>query len=276
MNLKRIISDLGSYPIALVGCHANNTGYPTCIHDIIIFDEDVTVPSTVYTCDDRTIIIHHGSINESRSFILAGYSTMNIIQDDTMMLASLIQNIKPRIAEIFCDCARISLTNSMVCTARAQNANTPTMATCWQKCANMHLCDAVLAMNHHVSSTHALEHLRHVKDHSDTVARISGMWGMERTSTTLLNRMSKAVTGIHQQQSAEIIQYKTDILLQEQRLADCYYYLCHQASAAMYTNPTHHEFVYSIAMDVGEAKDNTALIRHEIEFILENLNSQIK
>lgn len=275
VNIKRVISDLGSHPIALAGCHANNAGYSTCIHDIVIFDEDITVPSTVHACDDLAVIVHHGSINESRSTILAGYSTMSIIQDDTMVLAPLIQNTKARIAEIFCDCARISLTNSMVCTARAQNANTPTMEICWQKCANMYLCDAVLAMNHHVSSTHALEHLRHVKDYSETVARISGMWGTERASTTLLNRMGKAVTGIHQQQAAEIIQYKTDILLQEQRLADCYHYLCHQASTAMYANPAHHEFVYGIAMDAGEARDDTSLIRHEIESVLENLNSLI-
>lgn len=273
VNLERLVSDLGHYPIALVGCHSNGTGYPTCVHDIIIFDEKIAEPSAISTCNGQATIIHHGSINESRSRILAGYSTIGIIQDDTMVLAPLIQKIKSDISGIFLDCARNSLTDSMICTARSLDASTPVMEACWQKCANIHLCDAVLALNRLLPSTHTLEHLRGVDKYSDTVVVASSMWGIERASTTLLNRMSKAVVGMQRQQLAKIIQYKTDILLQEQRLADCYYYLCRQASIAMSTNLTHHEFVYSIAIDASQAsKDNTSLIRREIKHVLKILS----
>lgn len=274
VNLERIATDLGHYPIALAGCHSNGSGHSTCIHDIIIFDEKVTEPSAISTYDNQSIVIHHGSTNESRSHILAGYSTMTIIRDDTMVLAPLIQNIKSHISEIFLDCARISLTDSMICTARSLNAGTAVMAACWQKCANIHLCDAILAANHRMPSTHTLEYLRDVERYPDTIATISGMWGIERASTILLDRMSKAVVGLYPQQSAEIIRHKADILLQEQRLSDGYYYLCYQAGIAMSTNPTHHEFVYSIAIDAELAlKDNTSIIRRETKHVLNTLKS---
>lgn len=273
VNLEHMASDLGDHPTALSGCHSNGIGYPTCAYDIIIFDEQTTEPPTISTYDGQAVIMYHGSINESRSPTLAVYSTMSIIRDDTMVLAPLIQKIKSQASKIFFDCARISLTDAMICTARSLSTKTQIMANCWQKCANIHLCDAILAMNHLVPSTHTLEHLRGVDICSDTVAAVSRMWGIERASTTLLDRMGKAVVGMHSQRLAEIVQFKTDTLLREQRLADCYYYLCHQACIAMSTNPTHHEFVYSIALDVAQTiKDDTSFIRREIQHVLNILN----
>ena len=280
-GIRDIVDNLGPWPVALTGCRANDTAYALCGYDIVLFDENTaTAPTMVKSSDNQAVIIYHGSTSESRPQVLAGYHNMRIIRDDTMVLAPLVNSVKSHISKIFVDCARDSLTDAIMCSAKSLDGKTQDMAACWQKCAGIRLCDAVLAMNHFIPSSHSLHHLRHLNYNADTIKGISDMLGVERASTILIDRMTKAVTGIYggYETMPDIIRQKAGAMLQERRLADCYYYLCRQAGIALYRDYARPEFAYRIAMDVERntphTKEDATLVSRHAERLLKTLNAR--
>ena len=148
------------------------------------------------------------------------------------------------------------------------------MASCWLKCSALYLADAILFHNNRVPSSHALDGLRHAICDDRIPALIHDSLGVERSTLTLLTRMTDATVGLVDVAgilSADVIRLKASSMICDGRLADCYYYLCHVARDCLsfmnnntdemisymlrLSMDTNQESVYRNAMAIRDAAD---------------------
>ena len=202
----------------------------SCAYDLVVFDAPVGQPDVVRSGDD-TVILYGGALSEKRPAVLAGYLSMELVQDASMALASFLSALQARRDALFSDLARSSLAESMLCAGRAMAAlNEPgDLGSCWQRCASLYLGDAILAINGHVSSSHSLQNLRRIRGARGEIPVLMDTLGLERASRTLLDRMIKSAIGLSELVGgvpAAIIRFKAESLLAGHRIPDCYHYLC--------------------------------------------------
>lgn len=279
MDLASAAGGSRSHPVALAGCRSTGTGSPSCGYDLVLFDGAASGSPTVSALKGRTVIVYHGTLGETRPRVLAGYMTMRIIRDDSMTLAPFLRSVQSRRAQIFDDCARGCLVDSMVCCARALDMETGDEAACWQKCAALRLCEAILAADRRAPSSHALHHLRGMSYPDGDMAQVLPMLGTGRASGTLLQRMESAVAGICDALGVHqgVLRHKAAAMSHDRRLADCYYYLCSRACALMESDRTNPPFAYRMALDVerddAQMRKNATLVRGLAERLLLRLNS---
>ena len=221
---------LGAHPAGLVGCRSTGMHAESCAYDMVVFDAPVDRPDMVRSGDD-TVILYGDTLLEKRPAVLAGYLSMNLVQDASMVLASFLSSLQPRRDALFSDLARGSLAESMLCAGRAMAAldEPGDLGSCWQRCASLYLGDAILAIHGHVSSSHALQNLRRIRGTRDEISISIDTLGLERASRTLLDRMIKWAVGLSDLvggMPAAIIRFKAETMLADHRISDCYHYLC--------------------------------------------------
>lgn len=275
---------LGAYPAGLVGCRSNGTNYASCVHDLVVFDGSDS-PPTVMRSGGMAVILYRGSLRESRASCLAGYLSMSIIRDESMELAPFLSGVVKNRDTLLTDLARNNLTEAILCAERAAMALewSVDMGSCWQKCASLYLGDAILALNGHLPSSHALAALRDIRDDHTGVLASTGTLGMERASRTLLARMTESAAGLSDMVGGvppEIIRLKVGALLAGSKMPDCYRYLCGVSRGCLSVAGSVQigkdiEYAARVAFDAERdailVRGNAARVRSEADRILEAL-----
>ena len=107
--------------------------------------------------------------------------------------------------------------------------------SCWIKCAGISLIDYLLLQNKIIPNpAHSLSLLRNLKNEKNNQfsEKIISETGIERATPSLLSRMSKSSCGfsdmIENNQNSKIIEKKTNYLIENSLLSDCYLYLTYQ------------------------------------------------
>ncbi len=279
MDLPQLLEEHvpGLSPAGLVGCRSMGNFSTSCIHDIVVFDDLKHLPQII-THNDGKVMLCHGSLSDGRPLVLAGYLGMSIIRDDTMILASFLRNIKTNHEKLFRDCARIYLANAMLCTHKSSIA-VGDAVSCWQKCATLYLGDAVLALHSFAPSSHALSMLRSITGGTEysAIPLVVETLEAKRASPTLLHRMmlsTQRLAEVAGTISPYVIRHKAQALIDDSRLADCYWYLCHtsrdcwiQVGGTAIT-----ERAISIAIDINRditnVRNNAARIQEATDKLL--------
>ena len=102
----------------------------------------------------------------------------------------------------------------------------------WIKSAGYFLTDAILSLNmSRPSPSHMLNTIRNLEatQTNKTLALVIDSLGLERSTPSLLNRMSKSAIGlsdlVEKNNNSKIIQKKIDCLIMKSLFSDCYFYI---------------------------------------------------
>lgn len=235
MDFTQIIQDhhLSDFPIGLGGCRLSDAHFDSCGFDLVVFDGK-TDSKQVIEYDTKHIVIHHASLSETNSKRLLQYDQLEIIQDDSWELRMLLSKIKEKRPQLFSDFAKNSLIESLFCCQKTKDAieNSDIFASCWQKCSSFYLADAISSLNHlRPNPSHMIDTLRKLKKTpiNDHIVVATQSIGIERATSTLLERMTKSTIGFSDFVSdgsvSKLIRLKHDFFVTNSMLADCYFYL---------------------------------------------------
>jgi len=235
MDLKKILEhhNLTNFPAGLGGCRATNESFDSCDYDVTVFD-GTSQHDDIISFEGKSIHIHHGSLNETKSDILIQYDNMQIIQDESWDLRMFLSKINEKRTKLYADYAKNCLIESIFCCQKCldgiQSSNQ--FAACWQKCASFYLADAICALNEKRSSpSHMLDMMRKFEKTTTNrhISIINETVGIERATPTLLERMLKSTIGFsdiaENTSHSQAIQQKHDYFVKNSMLTDCYFYL---------------------------------------------------
>ena len=242
---------LGDFPSGLGGCRstagARGGSHPCCEYNVSVFD-DRTEPDTVVVWPTAAAgaaaaaaaapayVIHHCSLSETRSSVLAHIDGLDIINDSGWELRTALAHLRERRAAILSDYSRNCLADAMFCVSRASDAlaSSDPLAACWSKCAALYLADAMLlARGVRPRPAHLLHDIRSLPGAGQPgqFSIVSEYAGAERASPVLLERMRAAAAGLSDMAEGNgmsaVIGAKAGYLAGASMHADCYFYLCH-------------------------------------------------
>lgn len=279
MDILKLLTSrrLSEYPAGCVGCRVHGVHSESCGHDVVIFD-NTNHTSEIIPVGSENVMIHHGSLSESEPGRQAGYHTMDIIQDDTLLLASLVSQIRHRQDAIFGSCARDCLAESILCLARSDNTSDAKAASCLQKCASVYAAEAITYMAGHTPSSHMLDVIR--RSGFSAASTIVESLDIERASSTLITRMTKAASNLNALVggTAQMVQIRAALLVQDRRLADCYLYLCRVGRSGKMAAPGDltADYAAQIALDtesdIIRVRKMSSVIRNVVYALLEQMD----
>ena len=231
---------LEDFPSGLGGCRSSSGGggsHPCCEYNVSVFD-DRNEPDTVAGGGDGpAVCMHHCSLSETRSNVLAHIDGLDVVNDAGWELRTALAHLRERRAGILSDYSRNCLADAMFCVSRAAGpaAAPDGLADCWAKCAALYLADAILlAGGRRPRPAHLLRDARSLRGQgaeSELFGVVVECAGAERASPVLLARMSEAAAGLSDLTEgngrSSIIRAKAAHLAGESMHADCYFYLCH-------------------------------------------------
>ncbi len=233
MDLKRLLEGRGldSFPAGLGGCRAAGTHFESCGYDVFVFDERSGHETVRY--GDSYAVIRHASLSGNDPKVLLGYDGMHIIQDESWDLRMLVSRVQAKKPALFTNLARNNLIEALFCIQRTMKGiqASDAFAPFWQKCASYCLADAICLLNHRKPSpSHMLETLRLLPKNpiNEHISSVTQTIGMERATTTLLERMLKSTIGFSDMVRAGVsgtIRSKYDFFLGNSMPTDCYFYL---------------------------------------------------
>lgn len=307
---KIILEHLGTkHPIGMIGCRAPEAtthsinqkmwSFDSCDYNIIVFDgikdnqcttTTTTTPAQSLKHKNSLIRIHHGSLDDQRTSTLINYTQMKIINDPSWQLQMLLGQVKDKYSKIFLDYAKNCIFDAMFCCTRAKKQSENIFAGCWQKSALIYLANAILALNQETPApSHTLEKLRSLKKKSvasDKISIISDSIGIERATTSLLNRMYKSTIGFAQHIQKDstgtttAIESKYNYFIKNSMLADCYFYLVctNHTSFVSLKNSIHRQpqlihilkIAFDLQSDTQSLQQNVEMIQRECKNILAN------
>lgn len=245
---------LGDFPSGLGGCRsaagARGGSHPCCEYNVSVFD-DRAEPDTVVVVQPGggaapanaapanaapAYVIHHCSLNETRSSVLAHIDGLDVVNDSGWELHTALAHLRERRTAILADYSRNCLADAMFCVSRASDAlaSSDPLAACWSKCAALYLADALL-LAHGVRPrpAHLLHDIRSLPGAgpSKRFSIVNECAGAERASPVLLERMRAAAAGLSDMAEGNgrsaVIGAKASYLAGASMHADCYFYLCH-------------------------------------------------
>ena len=234
MDLQNLIPKLliSHFPVGLGGCRCNGHSFECCEYNITVFDEKKN--ESVHEIDGELIKLHHGSFSETDPAILRQFVNMKIISDEQWKLRMFLTEIKEKQTKISNSYAQSCLVDAGIHATKAKEGikTSDPFAPMWVKCSAYFLADAISLMNlKRPSPTHMLEFIRGFKKDmiNKSFETIHQCLGIERASTSLLDRMLKSTIGFSDMVEAnghsKIIQRKYNYLVQNSFLSDCYFYL---------------------------------------------------
>lgn len=234
MELKNIIQKLSllHFPVGLGGCRNNNMNFECCEYNITVFDDKQG--ESVHEIDGELIKLHHGSLSETNPAILRQFENMKILSDEQWKLRIFLKEIQEKQIKISNSYARSCLVDAGVYATKAKEGikTSDPLSPLWVKCSAYFLADAISIMNlQRPSPTHMLESIRGFKKNNvnKSFEIVHQCLGIERSSTSLLNRMLKSTIGfsdmVEDNGHSQIIEKKYNYLIQNSFLSDCYFYL---------------------------------------------------
>lgn len=278
MDILKLLASRGllEHPAGLVGCRAHGSHSESCGYDVVIFDE-MNHTSDIVSNGYENVMIHHSSLSESEPVRQAGYYMMDIIRDDTLLLASLVNQIHQKRDVIFANCARDCLAESILCLARSDNTSNVKTASCLQKCAGVYAAEAVTYMAGHTPSSHMLDAMR--RSGSSAASIIVESLGIERASSTLITRMTDAASNLNALAggTVQMVRLRAALLVQDRRMADCYLYLCRVGRSGKMAAPNNltADYAAQIAMDVESDMIRVRKMSSDIRNVVYTLLEQI-
>ena len=231
-EILKIFSSINS-PIALGGYNSDSFDTECSIYNVIIFDGK-NMSDEIITHESKTLKVTHETLSQSDSKILLSYENLQIIQDEQWDLKMLISKIQEKKKTLFSASAKNSLVESQFLLSKAKNAfeTDDLFVSCWMKCATISLIDSILFQNQIIPNPiHSLSLLRNLKhkEINHFSDKIISETGIERSTKSLLSRMLKSTCGfsdmIEKNQNSIIIEKKSNYLIQNSLLSDCYLYL---------------------------------------------------
>lgn len=235
MKIDNILDIIPSttFPVGLIGCHAEQVNFDCCVYDIVIFDEKDKSDSVINN-NDKLIKIHHGSLAENRVEKLIQLENMQILSDEKWELQMFLARIKEKKEKIFKTYNKNCIIESQFCLIKANNGleNADPFVASWIKSAAYFLADAIILLNNNrPNPSHMLNVLRNLKSNqtNKTLSVVLNSIGLERSTSSLLSRMTKSTVGlsdlIEKNNNSMIIRKKTDCLIEKSLLSDCYFYI---------------------------------------------------
>ena len=235
MNLEEILKIIPptTYPVALGGCYAEQNNFDCCVYDITIFDES-NKPESIIEKDNQLFKIHYSTLNENSVEILIQLQNMQILSDEQWELQMFLTKINKKQELIFNTFTKNSIIESQICLTKAKNGldKSDPFVSPWIKSAGYFLTDAILSLNkYRPSPSHMLDILRNLKSNqiNETLSIILNSLGLERSTPSLLTRMSKSAIGlsdlVEKNNNSKIIQKKIDCLIEKSLFSDCYFYI---------------------------------------------------
>jgi len=222
-----------TYPVGLGGCHAEQTNLDCCVHDITIFDQS-GIPESVIEKDSQFFKIHHCALTENRVEILIQLHHMQILYDEQWELKMFLAKIREKHESILKAFTKSSIIESQICLTKAKNVldKSDPFVSSWIKSAGYFLVDAILSLNNYrPSPSHMLGILRNLKSNqiNETLPIVLDSLGLERSTPSLLRRMSKSTVGlsdlVEKNNNSKIIQHKINCFLDKSLFSDCYFYI---------------------------------------------------
>lgn len=234
MDLKNLINNfsLSHLPVGLGGCRSNGMNFECCEYNITVFDDKKG--ESVHEIDGNLIKLHHGSFSETNSAILKQFENVQIISDEQWKLRMFLTKIKEKKIKISNSYTQSCLVDAGVYATKAKEGvkTSDPLAPFWIKCSAYFLADAISLVNlQRPSPTHMLESIRGFKKNriNKNFETVHQCLGIERASTSLLNRMLKSTVGfsdmVEDNGHSKIIERKYNYLVQNSFLSDCYFYL---------------------------------------------------
>jgi hypothetical protein len=223
---------ISNFPTALGGCRSNGINFECCEYNVTIFDDKKG--ESVHEIDGNLIKLHHGSLSETNPAILRQFENMQIISDEQWKLRMFLAKIKEKQVKISNSYTQSCLVDAGVYATKAKEGvkTSDSLAPLWVKCSAYFLADAISLVNlQRPSPTHMLESIRGFKKNriNKNFETVHQCLGIERSSTSLLNRMLKSTIGFSDMVEAnghsKIIEKKYNYLVQNSFLSDCYFYL---------------------------------------------------
>ena len=222
-----------TYPVGLGGCYAQQVNYDCCIYDITIFDNKDEC-ELIIEKDCKYFKIHHATLSENRVEFLIQFQNMHILYDEQWELQMFLARINEKRELIFNAFAKNSIIESQICLTKAKNCldNSDPFTSSRIKSAAYFLTDAILSLNNHrPSPSHMLDILRNLKSNkiNETLSVVLDLIGLERSTLSLLKRMSKSAIGlsnlVEETNNSKIIQRKINCLIEKSLFSDCYFYI---------------------------------------------------
>lgn len=238
MNPKEILKIFGSTnaPIALGGYNSDSFDIECSIYNVVIFDGENT-SDEIITHESKTLKVTHETLSQTNSKTLLSYENLQIIQDEQWDLKMLISKIQEKKEILFSTSAKNSLVESQFALSKAKNAleTDDPFVSCWIKCATISLIDSILFQNQITPNPiHSLSSLRNLKQKeiNQFSDKIIAETGIERSTKSLLSRMLKSSCGfsdmVENNHNSMVIEKKSNYLIQNSLLSDCYLYLIYQ------------------------------------------------
>ena len=235
MDILKLLEkySLTDFPVGLGGCQNQGTSYDCCEYDLSVFDEK-NEPDTIIEYENSLVTIHHCSLSETHSNVLAQFSGMKIIHDEKWELRMSLSKIDAKKDQIYKDYMKNCLIDSLFCITKSREGlkTSDPFASCWINCAAFYLADAILL--HHLirpSPAHFLQNIRTLENNkiSEKFSVVNECIGIERSTPVLLERMCKSTIGFSDMTEgndhSKIIQTKNNYFLKNSLLTDCYFYL---------------------------------------------------
>lgn len=224
---------LTDFPVGLGGCQNQGTSYDCCEYDVSVFDEK-NEPDTIVEFENDLATIHHCSLSETHSNVLAQFSGMKIIKDEKWELRMTLSRIEEKKDQIYKDYMKNCLIDSLFCITKSREGlkTSDPFASCWIKCGAFYLADAILLSQQiRPSPAHFLQNIRLLDNNkiSEKFSTVNECIGIERATPVLLERMCKSTIGfsdmVEGNDHSKIIQQKNDYFIKNSLLTDCYFYL---------------------------------------------------
>jgi hypothetical protein len=159
---------------------------------------------------------------------------MRILSDPQWELQMFLSKINEKKESIFNAFTKNSIIESQICLTNARNGleNSDPFTSSWIKSAAYFLTDAILSLNNHrPTPSHMLDILRNLKPNkiNQTLSIILDSLGLERSTISLLKRMSKSAVGlsdiIEKNNNSSVINQKINCFLEKSLFSDCYFYI---------------------------------------------------
>jgi hypothetical protein len=159
---------------------------------------------------------------------------MQILSDEQWELQMFLAKINEKQKLIYNTFTKNSIIESQICLTKAKDglSKSDPFVPSWIKSAGYFLTDAILSLNiSRPSPSHMLNTIRNLESTqtNKTLALVIDSLGLERSTPSLLNRMSKSAIGlsdlVEKNNNSKIIQKKIDCLIKKSLFSDCYFYI---------------------------------------------------
>jgi len=235
MDIKKLLEkySLTEHPVGLGGCQNHDNSYSCCEYDLSVFDEKLE-EDTIIEFENSLVTLHHCSLSETHSNVLAQFAGLKIILDEKWELRMLLAKINEKKDQIYKDYMKNCLIDSLFCITKAREGlkSSDPFFSSWIKCAAFYLADSILLYNSiRPSPAHFLQNIRTLPNDkvSEKFSIVNDCIGIERATTSLLERMCKSTIGfsdmVEGNDHSKIIESKYNYFIENSLLTDCYFYL---------------------------------------------------